>query len=325
MIYRSAVVIACCFAVWACASKGPPDSDAEYSKATRIVPGFLAPDSIDAAHGDLVDWKSFSYFNDAKATVTFRFGEMFKPHGVRGEITLFDISGNALQREVINPDRREFVFTFTALKDKNYFFKVEAVKGASGYTVETKVEPLDACASCAPPAVCCKPGGQCCQPGTACRDGACVKSDACSPECGSEEVCSSGRCEPACAGGCSHGKRCDVRSRRCVAVTIADHRTVVKRPACDPPCGGGEKCNEKTGECEGGTEAIAGSVLNVSDDGGGSIVQINRGAQDGVKRGATGSVGGHPLTVFEVTATRCRAKVPAKPDQLKGQKVRISK
>ena len=67
-------------------------------------------------------------------------------------------------------------------------------------------------------------------------------------------------------------------------------------------------------------------IVRVATDGGGSDILINRGSQDGVHNGATGSIGGFSFTVRNVTATRCHGKVAARPDALKNfGKVRIGK
>ncbi len=310
-----------------CASCGDckPDVDNEQPKALRINPGILVKDSLDA-DCDSIDWKDFSYYEAVRVTVTFAFGEMYKPHGVEGDIRLFRFDGNQMQQQPIVSETRDYTFVFVAEKDKDYFFQIQARKGSAGYMVETKVEPLDSCASCPSGSTCCRPSGLCCPGGTVCRDGACLRTDECSPSCRGDTVCEGGRCVEACPGGCRKPKRCDVDERRCVGGDAAPVKVTPARPkGCQPACKGGQTCNDATGECEGG-DSISGSVLSVTEDGGGSDILINRGSQDGVHNGATGSIGGFSFTVRNVTATRCHGKVAARPDALKNfGKVRIGK
>jgi hypothetical protein len=193
--------------------------------------------------------------------------------------------------------------------------------------IETKVETLDPCSQCGAGTTCCRPSGLCCAAGTTCRDGACVRVEGCNPPCDRDEACEAGRCVSACDPPCRRPKRCDADLRRCVGGEAPPPRDAPppRKRGCSPACRDGQTCNEATGECEGG-EVISGSVLSVTEEGGGSIVLINRGSQDGVRRGASGTVGSFAFTVKEVFATRCRAKVNAKPEQLKNaSKVRISK
>ncbi|MBM4396373.1 MAG: hypothetical protein FJ087_11845 [Deltaproteobacteria bacterium] len=303
-----------------------PDVDNEQPRALRIAPGILVKDAI-ASECDRVDWKDFSYFENVRVTVIYAFGEMYKPHGVHGQIRLFSFDGNEMERQPVVPERRDYKFVFVAQKDKDYFFKIETEKGQAGYMVETKVEPLDACASCPAGSTCCRPTGVCCPPGSTCRDGACVSTGECVPGCGRDEVCVSGRCEEACPGGCPRGKRCDADSRRCVG---GGGGTVAPPPArkgcvAEPGmCAADQDCDKATGECR-DLAYIKGTVLQVSEEGGGTMMLINRGRDDKVKAGARGSVGSHEFTVGSVTATRCRAKVSARPEEVKGKAVRIFK
>lgn len=317
--------VICCLWI-SCGDMCKPDLDNEQPKALRINPGILVKDSIDASC-DPVDWKDFSYYEPVRVTVTFAFGELFKPHGVEGEIRLFRFDGNQMQQQPVVPETRDYTFVFVAEKDKDYFFRIEARNGAAGYMIETKVEPLDPCSQCGPGTTCCRPSGTCCPAGTMCREGACVRAEGCSPPCNRGEVCEGGVCVPACDPPCKRPKRCDPELRRCVGGDVPPPREVQpqKKRGCSPPCREGQTCNEATGECEGG-DFINGSVLSVTEEGAGSILLINRGSQDGVKRGASGTVSGFSFTVKEVSATRCKAFVNAKPDKIKtGAKVRIAK
>lgn len=315
-------------AVAGCGDICHPDVDNEQPRALRIAPGILVKDSLDV-ECDPVDWKDFSYFENVRVTVVFAFGEMYKPHGVHGQIRLFSFDGNEMERQPVVPERRDYKFVFVAQKDKDYFFKVETAKGSSGYMVETKVEALDACASCPPGSTCCRPTGICCPPGAVCKDGACIASGECVPACQRDEVCVSGRCEEACPGGCPRGKRCDADSRRCVG-TGGGGGGVAPPPArrgcvADPSmCAADEECDKATGECK-TLSYIKGTVLNAFEEGGGTVILINRGREDKVRAGQRGSVGSFEFTVGSVTATRCRAKVAAKPDEVKGKAVRIFK
>jgi hypothetical protein len=297
--------------VAACGS-AQPDVDDARPKALRISPGVLVKDSIDARK-DPVDWKDFSYFQDARATVVFSFGDRFEPHEVQGEIGLYDFDGNALQSRQVVPGTVDYKFSFDARKDKDYFFRLDVRKGRAAYLVETRVEPLDPCSACEGGAACCPPVG-CCAAGQSCRNGACVAAT-CSPRCGRGEVCVEGQCEEACPGGCRKGKVCDEDSRRCVSAEPSMPRPAPAARKC-PPCGTDQSCNESTGQCEGGGAGIAGTVLSVTEEGSGVVILINRGSEDGVKRGASGRVAGLSFTVREVTATKCKALLAAKPAQV---------
>jgi len=307
--------------------KLPPDVDDQQPKALRVSPGVLVKDSLDHDRGDRIDWKDFSYYTDVSVTVVFAFGEMYKPHGIEGEITLFSFDGNVIQRQPVVPEKRDYTFRFTARRDKDYFFKVEAFKGDAGYMVETKVTPLDPCASCPHGTTCCRPTGLCCEPGTACVNGACIKPAGCMPPCRRGEVCVTGACVSACPRGCPRGKRCDAKLRRCVRKRVGRHHQRTPPPRkkiCRPGCEPGQSCNPTTGLCEGGG-SITGRVLSAVEKGALTEILINRGSRDGVKRGAHGRVGGIGFTVGYVSATRCRAKVKAPPNQVKGHKAVISK
>ncbi|MBL6975081.1 MAG: hypothetical protein ISR64_05055 [Deltaproteobacteria bacterium] len=327
---RLRTVITVALVAFGCAAlscqKLPHDVDDQQPKALRISPGVLVKDSLEPGRGDATDWKDFSYYTDVSVTVVFAFGELYKPHGLRGEITLFSFDGNVIQRQPVVSEKRDYSFRFTARQDKDYFFKIEATKGASGYMVETKVTPLDVCSACEPGTTCCRPTGLCCETGTLCRNGACVRAEGCDPDCGRGEICVAGRCESACRGGCPRGKRCDVGKRRCVRKSVKPHSRprLPRIRSCSPECVSGQTCNTRTGQCEGGT-AIVGRVLSATEKGAATEILINRGSRDGVKRGSRGSVGSIGFTVVTVSATRCRAKIRATPDQVKGRKVRISK
>lgn len=318
---------------WACGPRCPVDVDNEQPKALRIMPGIVVKDNL-AGQCDKVDWKEFSYFEDAKVTVKFLFGEMFKAHNLSAEITLYQVDGNVVGRQAVVPGKRDYQIEFAAKKDKPYYFYIKAISGKAAYMIETEIATLDACGGCTPGTTCCPntqgSGGLCCNAGTVCREGACVRADECS-DCGSDQVCESGKCVDACEGGCGRGKRCDVEKRRCVAVASDSpgprNPPSDKPKGCSPACKGGETCNMSTLKCEApASGGISGTVLSASEEGGMLVIQINRGSQDGVKNGASGSVAGIGFKVYNVTATRCNAKIKAKPDQVKPRsKVTINK
>jgi hypothetical protein len=115
--------------------------------------------------------------------------------------------------------------------------------------------------------------------------------------------------------------------RRCVADKgPKDPGPAPARKGCDVDCKADEKCNEKTGQCE-TMPYFSGTVLQVTDEGGKAVILINRGSQDGIKNGASGTLGGKfGFRLSSVMATRCRAKLDVSPDQVKGlSKVIIQK
>ncbi len=287
--------------VVAFACGGGADIDDSRPKALRISPGVLVKDSIDAKR-DKVDWKDFSYYQDARATIVFSFGDRFSPHSVEGEISLFDFEGSALQSQRIVPGTVDYKFVVPVKKDKDYFFRVEARQGKAAYLVETRIDPMDPCDACGP--------------GQACVKGACVAMT-CSPPCRrGSEVCEQGACVEACPGGCHKGKVCDASERRCVtAEPSAPKAQAPARKGC-PTCAAGQTCNEETSQCEGAAVGIAGAVLSVVEEGSGIVIIVNRGSEDGVRRGAPGRVAGIAFTVRDVSATKCKVFLSAKPSQV---------
>lgn len=321
-MHKLIVFISTIILLFGCGTYCPPDVDNQQPRALGIVEGVLVKESIDATC-DRVDWRHYSAHSDGRVVALFSFGELYKPHGVRGEIQLFDMPGNVLQRQPITPEQREYKFVFPVKKDENYFFRVEATKGTAGYMIDLKLEPLDPCAKCQG-VVCCN--NVCCAPGEVCINGICSKPGVCVPECSEGEVCEDGRCVPACPGGCPKGHYCSINLRRCVK---AGGGAPPPPPAkeCNPPCNPvDERCNPKTLQCE-VLPYINCSVLEVQPGAGtSSIILINRGHKDGVKIGATGSVKSFGLKVIEVTATRCRATVSAIAKEIpKGTACKINK
>jgi hypothetical protein len=305
----------------ACGPSSPDVDDNSRPKALRISPGVLVKDSIDARR-DPIDWKDFSNYQDARVTVVFSFGDRFTPHGLQGEISLFDFDGSALQNQRVVPGTVDYKFTLDVRKDKDYFFRVEARKGKAGYLVETRTEPLDQCAACGPGTTCCPGSGTCCGRGQACREGACVAA-ACAPPCRRGEVCEAGRCEEACPGGCHKGKVCDASERRCVTAAPTEPKTEAPAKKGCPQCAAGQACNEETSRCESVATGITAAVISVVEEGSGIVIIINRGSQDGVRPGASGRVGGLSFTVRDVGATKCKAFIAAKPSQVP-QKSRVT-
>ncbi|MBP7125769.1 hypothetical protein KBD49_05320 [Myxococcota bacterium] len=288
-----------------------PDVDGERPGAFRISTGVLVKDTIDAG-GDPVDWKDFSHFQAGRATVTISIGDPYKPHGVQGDLTLFDFAGNTLQSRQVVPGQRDYAFTFDIVAEQHYFFRIAARKGRAGYLVEARVDPLDPCAACGPGSTCCPPAG-CCAPGQVCRGGACVSLE-CRPRCDRGRVCEDGRCVEACPGGCRSGTVCDEESRQCVRVSRqAPPPRTDPRPACPRRCPAGQQCNESTGRCEAKEappQGIRARVLSVIEQDSGTVILLNVGSEDGVRANSTGRIGGVTFRVRKVSATRCEAVVP---------------
>ena len=307
-----------------CRTRCPIDVDETFAKALRIWPGIDIPDSIDAKC-DPVDWRSFSYPQDVKVQVTISFGDLFKAHSCEGEIGLYSFEGNLLDTRPVVPQTRVYEFTFTAQKEKSYYFKISARKGKSAYVLRAEVSPIDPCASC-PPERCCKEAGLCCEPGTVCKGKECVPADVCDPPCGRGFLCVMGRCEEACPQGCGKGYYCDEARRACVPTSPKQKQVIPEKPKVEtlPRCPAGKTYNPKTGQCEGGGSNIVGKVIEATQTGKGVEVIINRGSDHGVRKGQTATVGGHQFTIGTVSATRCKATIPnASADELKGKTVTI--
>jgi hypothetical protein len=318
------VLFSASMSVLGCRSRCPIDVDETHAKALRIWPAIDIPDSIDAKC-DPVDWKSFSYPQDVKVQVTISFGDLFKAHSVEGEIGLYSFEGNLLDRRPVVPQTRVYEFTFTAQKEKSYYFKISAKKGASAYVLRAETSPIDPCASC-PPERCCKEAGVCCEPGTVCKGKECVRADVCEPQCAPGSVCVMGRCEEVCPGGCGRGYYCDQGKRACVPTSPRQRQVTPEKPKVETPlkCPAGRSYNPKTGTCEGGGGNIVGKVIEATQTGKGVVVNINRGSDHGVRKGQTATVGGYQFTIGTVSATRCKATIPnASADELKGKTVTI--
>lgn len=319
-------------AAWRCSSPAP-DVDDERPKAFRLTPGILVKDSIGQKKGDKIDWKEFSYFKEVIATVTFLIGDQFKPHNVKGRITMFNLKGEEIDRMEVVPGKIEYAFKFLVKRDDHFFFKFEAWSGYSHYLVDTKVEEVDPCLKCGAEEICCKPGNICCPQGTICKDGACVGAlkEGCYPPCKSGEVCVDGLCEEACGGWCPKGQTCNVKLNKCVPKvkkqplpSVTCRAGEVKRgrkcvpvetSACKEPCPPDSKCNEKTGKCE-FLGVISGRIVNIYPVDGGTELIINRGSVDGIKQGAEGKiigVAGGSFVVKEVFQSRCKAKTSLAP------------
>jgi hypothetical protein len=71
---------------------------------------------------------------------------------------------------------------------------------------------------------------------------------------------------------------------------------------------------------------IDGTVLSVQEGGSGSQVLVNRGSRDGVRMGATGSIGAVPVKVIYVSSTRCRVQAGVPSSRIKpNARVRINR
>jgi len=322
-------------AVAGCGGKPAVDTDQDQVHASRLVPGILINDSLDARSGggDLVDWRRLSNYEAGQAHVVFSVGDRFGNRDFQGTITLYAPNGEVLDSKRVIPDVVDYTFSFPMAREVEYFFKIAGEKGRTTYKVNTRIDPPDPCANCAPGEECCKPTNLCCPAGSTCRDGACMPSDTCVPACRASrgQVCEAGRCVDACPGGCRRGMRCDVNHGRCVPVRTSEPPprretpTETKPAGCSPACRDGERCNMSTGQCE--TVAyIDGTVLQVKESGTGSLLLVNRGSKDGVRMGASGSMGSVSLKVVYVSSTRCRVQAEILPSKVKpSARVRINR
>lgn len=310
----------------------PVDTDQDQLAASRLVAGILIKDSLDARPdgADRIDWRRFSYYEDGQAHVVFSVGDRFGQRDFTGEIALFAAEGTLLDSKRVIPDVVDYTFDFPVRREVEYFFRFAGEQGRTAYQVQARIDPPDPCAACGPGEECCKPTNLCCPAGSACRDGACLPPDVCEPPCrvAKGQVCEAGRCVPACPGGCRTGMRCDVEHLRCVPIrTLPPPRreVPVSRPGCSPACKAGEQCDTGTGICE-VVSVIEGTVLSVQEAGGGSQVLVNRGSKDGVRMGATGSIGPVSVKVIYVSSTRCRVQADVPSSRIKANsRVRINR
>ncbi len=331
--FISVLVMTAGFVIYGCRST-PVDTDLDQAGASRLVPGILIKDSLDARPegADRVDWRRFSHYEAGQAHVVFSVGDRFGQRDFVGAISLHAADGTLLESRRVIPDVVDYVFTFPVAREVEYFFKIEGDQGRTDYKVQTRVDPPDPCAACGPDQECCKPTNLCCPAGSICKDGACLPPDTCAPPCRAShgQVCEAGRCIDACQGGCRSGMTCDVGRRRCVSARSAPPPPRRQEPAprptgCSPACKAGEHCNASAGVCE-AVAFIEGTVLSVKDEGGGTRALVNRGSKDGVRMGATGSIGSVAVRVVYVSSTRCRVQAPVPPSQIKANaRVRINR
>lgn len=316
-----------------CGTYHPPDVDDQQPKALRLTPDILIKDSIGPDMGDKVDWKDFSYFKEARATIIFMFGEPFKPHRVEGEITLFNFQGEIIEKRPVLSGKREYPFTITVNPDEHYFFKLEARSGSSPYMVETKIEPLDPCSKCLPDEVCCRPKGICCKSYQTCIEGECVfvEEGKCHPPCSKGLICWKEKCVEPCGGWCPKGKYCDKEINRCVSRITkpscppCPEGFICKKgmcvagatPNCPPSCPAGTECNPETGLCESTISDISGIIVTYYPVQGGTELIINKGSADGIKtnmRGVIIGVKNGNFVITEVYQGRCKAKTKLSKD-----------
>jgi hypothetical protein len=198
---------------------------------------------------------------------------------VTGQIILFDDRGQRMQVKSVQPNERTYEFGFEAEPKKPYYFKFQAARGTGRYDVQAHVKAADPCAMCLAE--------------ERCIEGHCVPPGECYPPCEDDMKCIDGECREECGRGEKW------RDGRCVRV----------RRGCHPRCGKGERC--RRGRCvpkRKKRKFITGKILSAWPTGSGITMLINRGTNDGVKKGAGGKVvGGKPLKIKSVFPKQCQA------------------
>ena len=313
-------------ALWAGATACGPscdkDSDAEMMAAPGLLAGGQVTDSIGADEGcDKTDWRHFVHFEDARVTITYRVGDP-GGHELKGIIELYDASGAKLAAKDVNPGMRDYVFEFEAEANKKYFIVIQRKEGSARYLIEASAEALDPCAECTEDEIC--------------EDGRCLPKPEeeleCEPECRRGYECVDGECKKV---RCARGEYYHGRSRECRPDPCYRHRCpsgqrcrrsrgaatcVDKRPRTPPPgpaaekkcpasCPAGQSCDPATKKCR-PTAPISGRILNCWPEGGKFICLVNKGSQQGVKRGTTGRGGGRTYKVIAVYPYQCRVSTP---------------
>jgi len=317
------------FGLLACPSF-PPDTDADPTSPDlpRLPPDIEVEDSLNVPRKDLVDWKQMTAFESGTATLRVTVGNPFGgPHGITGELGVYETTGEELARTAITPDQHNYELDFEVSANTNYFVKIAATRGASPYRMAVTVEvppPPDPCE------------GVRCRDWEECREGTCVQvrdPNVCEPECARGMVCVKGKCERPCGGACPRGQVCDTdsntcrpdpcfgkrcpsgqvcRAGRCVRVTPPTPTPPTPPPAgCTPACGAGETCVNNKCVKEDASGPIRASVLSIIAQGKKTVLVLNKGKNDGVRVGATGRLQGVPgtFTITEVFAFRARAVI----------------
>lgn len=120
-----------------CASSGPNLSDAD--KVDRQRDGALAifikrkvTDELDVAQGDAVDWK---YVDIPRAGVMRVAVAFDNPERIEGRVTLRDNFGTVLENFAIDGGNNLYTFAPVNATTGRYYVQLEAVSGASVYTV----------------------------------------------------------------------------------------------------------------------------------------------------------------------------------------------
>jgi hypothetical protein len=335
-----------------CGPMGEPDTDDEMLKAKGLLANTSeVTDSVDPEAGDKTDWRVFEHFEKANVKVTYRVGDPFKGHDVRGVIEVFDAVGNKLVSKSVVPGTIAYELQFTAEANTKYFIVFNASHGAARYLIDAKAAPVDPCAACTADELC--EGGRCvpkprgcrpaCQVGYECDEdrGRCVEIECdegeffdkvegeCRPDlcakkkCGKGQTCRVQRGRATCVSGtpappreckpaCKAGETC--RNGKCVGSA-----PVAEGPKCPAECPKGQTCDPKTGTCKGGP--ISGKILNFWPEGKDTVMLLNRGSEHGIKKGMGGSIGGGgEFTVIEVYPYQCRAKTKLSKDEMVGKK-----
>ncbi len=283
-------------ALVACGPEYPPDPDRTQAKALDLSPEFAVKDSIAPMSGDQVDWRRLTVPDRSEVRIKYEVTPVAVAVGespFSGEVSLYDDQGSVLDTKTLDSANLGVEVVFMAEGQRQYFVRFEAKEGTARYEIRMKVNRADPCALCLAE--------------ERCVDGKCVPPGECDPACEDGSFCLNGECVWSCPKGQ------EWRDGRCSEIS----------KVCRPACKAGTRC--RAGKCVAvaakatGT-AISGNILSSWPTGSGTTVLINRGSQDGVRKGAGGSIeGGGKITVKLVFPKQCQAFTSLPKSELGGR------
>ena len=290
-------------ALGACSGQSVKDPDGDDTKERARAFSHLGPteDRLDAAGGDVEDWRFFLSDKPGQKEIRVSVGK-WKESTITGFVTVFSKVGDIVaERPLPSGGRGTVQLRFEVKGNIQYLVRFKATSGKGEYAVEVG-EPVDACAACTP------------------------KQDCIEQKC----------VDKPCGGGCDEGMTCDRTANRCIGAKRSDNKCdgvscprgetcsratgkCAAPAAAAPKCGTGEVL--KDGECVSKDNDIDCTVIDVREAGGGSVLTLSAGDNKGVHKGSVGSIKGlrgASFTVIEVYPSRSKAMSKLAPAKFTG-------